>query len=41
MTGLPRENVQSYPRPPRLEPVPQRILIWLGGAIVAEATQAL
>ena len=35
MTGLPRENVQSFPRPPALEPVPQRIAIRLGGVIVA------
>jgi len=41
MTGLPRENFQSYPRPPRLEPVPQRILVRLGGAVVAETTRAL
>ena len=41
MTGLPREDVQSYPRPPALEPVPQRILIRLGGTVVAETTRAL
>lgn len=41
MTELPRENVQSYPRPPVLEPVPQRILIRLGGAVVADSLQAL
>ncbi|TJZ90365.1 DUF427 domain-containing protein [Paracoccus gahaiensis] len=41
MTSLPRENVQSYPRPPALEPVPQRILIRLGGAVVAETLRAL
>ncbi len=35
MTDLPRENVQSYPRPPRVEPVPQRIRVVLGGATVA------
>jgi uncharacterized protein (DUF427 family) len=39
MTGLPRENVQSYPRSPRLESVPQRIRIRLGGAVVAETTR--
>lgn len=32
MTDLPPENVQTYPRPPRLEPVPQRIRVVLGGA---------
>ena len=41
MTDLPRENVQSYPRPPALEPVPQRIAIRLGGVLVAETTRAL
>ena len=41
MTDLPRENVQSYPRPPALEPVPQRIVVKLGGVLVAETTRAL
>jgi uncharacterized protein (DUF427 family) len=41
MTVLPRENVQSYPRPPALEPVPHRLLIVLGGAVVADTTRAL
>lgn len=41
MTPLPRENVQSYPRPPALEPVPQRIIIRLGDYIVADTTRAL
>jgi uncharacterized protein (DUF427 family) len=41
MTDLPRENVQSYPRPPVVEPVPQRIMIRLGGMLVAETTGAL
>lgn len=41
MTDLPRENVQSYPRPPALEPVPQRITIRLGGVLVADTTRAL
>lgn len=35
------ENVQSYPRPPALEPVPQRVHVILGGAIVADSTAAL
>jgi uncharacterized protein (DUF427 family) len=38
---LPRENVQSYPRPPALEPAPQRIVIRLGGAVVADTIRAL
>lgn len=37
---LPSENVQDYPRPPALEPVPQRIVIMLGGTPVAETTRA-
>lgn len=41
MTDLPRENVQSYPRPPALEPVPQRLRVVLGGAVVAETTRGL
>jgi uncharacterized protein (DUF427 family) len=41
MTGLLRENVQSYPRPPALELVPQRIMIRLGGVLVADTTRAL
>ena len=41
MTGLPRENVQSFPRPPALELVPHRIIIRLGGGLVADTTRAL
>ena len=41
MSELPREDVQSYPRPPALEPVPQRILVRLGGAVVADSSRAL
>lgn len=41
MTDLPREDVQTYPRPPVLEPVPQRLRIVLGGALVAETTRGL
>lgn len=41
MNDLPRENVQSYPRPPALEPVPQRIILRLGGALVADTMRAL
>ncbi|WP_299727210.1 DUF427 domain-containing protein [uncultured Tateyamaria sp.] len=35
------ENVQSYPRPPALEPVPQRVRVMLGGAVIADTTSAL
>ena len=41
MTDMPRENVQSYPRPPALKPVPQRITVRLGGLLVAETIRAL
>lgn len=41
MTGMPRENVQDYPRPPAIEAVAQRIVIWLGGAVVADTLRAL
>ena len=41
MTDLARENVQSYPRPPALQPVPQRIMIRLGGVLVADTLRAL
>jgi uncharacterized protein (DUF427 family) len=41
MTDMPRENVQSYPRQPALEPVPQRIMIRLGGTVVSETNHAL
>jgi uncharacterized protein (DUF427 family) len=41
MTGLPRENVQSYPRPPAMEPALHRITIRLGGVLVADTTRAL
>lgn len=39
--NLPVENVQSYPRPPALEPVPQRIDIWLGGVQIVSTNSAL
>jgi len=37
---LPIEDVQSYPRPPQLEPVPQPVRIVLGGATIAATTGA-
>lgn len=30
------ENVQDYPRPPALEPVPQRLRVFFGGTVVAD-----
>ncbi len=41
MIDLVPEDVLSYPRPPRLEPVPQRIRVLLHGALVADTTSAL
>jgi len=41
MTDMPRENVQSYPRPPAIEPVPQRIRVRLGDVLMAETARAL
>ncbi len=37
---LPRETVQDYPRPPRLEPVPQRVRIRLGGVEIVDTDRA-
>ena len=34
------ENVQSYPRPPALEPVPQRIRVVLGGEVIVDTPAA-
>ena len=34
------ESVHDYPRPPRLEPVPQRIRVVFGGVAVADTTRA-
>ena len=41
MTDLSHENVQSYPRPPALELVPQKIILRLDGALVADTCHAL
>ena len=38
--GLPRENVQDYPRPPALEPVGQTLRVVLGGEEVARTDAA-
>ncbi len=38
--SLPRENVWDYPRPPRLEPVPQRLRILLDGVEIANSQTA-
>jgi len=38
---LPQENVQAYPRPPALEPVPQHLRVMLGGTCVADTSGGL
>lgn len=38
---LPRENVQDYPRPPQIEPVPQVLLVELHGLPVARTSRGL
>lgn len=41
VTALVREDVQSYPRPPALEPVPQRIIVRHAGVLVADTGASL
>ena len=38
---MPVERVGDYPRPPRLEPVAERIRIVLGGETIADTSAAL
>lgn len=40
MTGPALESVWDYPRPPRLEPCSKRVRVVLGGAVIADTTQA-
>ncbi|MGR3513604.1 MAG: DUF427 domain-containing protein [Paracoccaceae bacterium] len=40
MMALPEEDVQTYPRPPALEPVSHRIEITFGGALIVSTTDA-
>jgi uncharacterized protein (DUF427 family) len=39
--GLGQESVWDYPRPPRVEPVPERIRVRAGGITIADSTRAL
>ena len=39
--GLKPENVEEYPRPPRLEPVREKLRIEFAGSVVAETTRGL
>lgn len=36
-----QESVWDYPRPPRVEPTAERVVIRLGGVVVAESTASL
>jgi uncharacterized protein (DUF427 family) len=36
--GPGQESVWDYPRPPRLEPVPERLVVVLGGEVIADTT---
>ncbi|CAH0124311.1 hypothetical protein SRABI76_00090 [Microbacterium oxydans] len=36
-----QESVWDYPRPPRVEPVPERLTIRLGGALIADTRNAV
>ena len=38
---LPPEDVQDYPRPPALEPVPQRVTVVLNDIVIADTSKAL
>jgi len=39
--GPGQESVWDYPRPPRLEPVTERVRVLLDGAVIAESARAL
>jgi uncharacterized protein (DUF427 family) len=39
--GPGQESVWDYPRPPRVEPVPERIRVVIDGETIAESTRAL
>jgi len=39
--GPGQESVWDYPRPPRVEPVPERLRVVVGGEVLAETTRGL
>ncbi len=39
--GPGQESVWDYPRPPRIDPCPDRVRVELGGVVIAETTGAL
>ncbi|MEO6115607.1 MAG: DUF427 domain-containing protein, partial [Pseudolysinimonas sp.] len=36
-----QESVWDYPRPPRIEPTPARVVVRFGGQVVADTTSAV
>jgi uncharacterized protein (DUF427 family) len=38
--GPGQESVWDYPRPPRVEPVPERVRVVVDGAVIADSTRA-
>jgi uncharacterized protein (DUF427 family) len=39
--GRGQESVWDYPRPPRVEPTPERVVVRLGGTVIADTTDAV
>ena len=39
--GPGQESVWDYPRPPRVETTPDRVVVRLGGAVIADTTEAV
>ena len=39
--GPGQESVWDYPRPPAVEPVHERVVVWLGGQVIADTTDAV
>lgn len=39
--GPGQESVWDYPRPPRVEPTSERIVVWFAGSVVAESSAAV
>jgi uncharacterized protein (DUF427 family) len=41
MPGQGQESVWDYPRPPRVESTPERVVVRLGGSVIVDTTAAL
>ncbi|WP_316311923.1 DUF427 domain-containing protein, partial [Clavibacter michiganensis] len=39
--GPGQESVWDYPRPPAVDPVPERVVVRLGGTVVVDTTEAV